>query len=54
MVIEIIGFSGLNFFPLIILSEKIVKCIIKFGRFVKILKDHLKNVEMNHHFQFLG
>jgi hypothetical protein len=54
MVNEIIGFGSLIFFPLIILNEKIVKCIIKFGRFVKILKDHLKSVEMNHHFQLLG
>jgi hypothetical protein len=52
MVDEIIGFGGLNFFQLIILNEKIIKCIIKFGRFMKILKNHLKSVEMNHHFQF--
>jgi hypothetical protein len=51
MIDEIIGFGGLNFFQLIILSEKIVKCIIKFDRCVKILNDHLKSVEMNHHFK---
>ncbi len=51
MVDEIIGFGSLNYFQLIILSEKIVKCVLKFDRFVKILNDHLKSVEMNHHFQ---
>jgi hypothetical protein len=35
MVDEINGLAGLNFFQLIILNEKIVKCIIKFGRFMK-------------------
>jgi hypothetical protein len=36
---EIVRFDGLNFFPLVILNELIVKCVIKFGRFAKILKD---------------
>jgi hypothetical protein len=52
MVDEIIGFGGQNYFQLIILSEKIIICIINFDRFVKILNDHLESVEMNHHFQF--
>ncbi len=34
-----IGFGGLNYF---FLSEKIVKCTIKFGRFLRISKDQWK------------
>jgi hypothetical protein len=36
---EIIEFGGLNFF-LVILNEKIIKYVIKFGRFENILEDH--------------
>jgi hypothetical protein len=40
MVNEITRFGGLNCFFLMILSEQIILCIIKFGMFVKILEDH--------------
>jgi hypothetical protein len=36
---EITRFGGVNVFFFVILSEKIVKCIIKLGRFVRILED---------------
>jgi hypothetical protein len=38
---EIVGFGGLNFF-LIIVNELIVKCLIRFGAFVRVLKDQWK------------
>ncbi len=38
----IIGFRGLNIFPLVISSELQVKCVIKFGKFVRILEDQWK------------
>ncbi len=34
--------GGLNFFFLVIISEFIVKCVIRFGRFVRILEDKWK------------
>ncbi len=37
MVNDIVGFGGFNYF-LIILNELIVKCVIGFGRFVRVLK----------------
>lgn len=37
-----LNFHGLNFF-LIILNETIVKCVIRFSRFVKKIKDQWKN-----------
>ncbi len=36
---EIVRFGDLIFVLKFILSELIIKCVIKFGRFVKILKD---------------
>jgi hypothetical protein len=39
---EIAGFGGLIFFFLVILSELGVKCVIGFGRFMRILKDRWK------------
>jgi len=36
---EIAGFGGLDFFFLDILSELIVKCVMRFSRFVRILED---------------
>jgi len=36
---EMIGFSGLNYF---FLSEKIVKCIVKYVRFLRISKEQWK------------
>jgi hypothetical protein len=38
---EIVGFGGLNFF-IIIFSELTVKCVIRFGAFVRVLKDQWK------------
>jgi hypothetical protein len=38
---EMIGFGGLKFF-LVILSEKIIKCVLKFCRFARISKDDWK------------
>jgi hypothetical protein len=42
MVNEIFAFGGLNWFILVILNETILRCVIKFGRFGRILKDHWK------------
>ncbi len=44
LVNKIVGFGGLNvlFFFLVILSELIITCVIRFGRFVKVLKDQWK------------
>jgi hypothetical protein len=39
---EIVRFGGLVFVLKIILSELIIKCVIGFGRFVKIPKDQWK------------
>jgi hypothetical protein len=38
MINEIVAFGGLNWFFLIILNEIILRCVIKFGRFVRIFK----------------
>jgi len=37
---EIVAFGGLNWFFLVLLNEITLRCVIKFGRFVRILKDH--------------
>jgi hypothetical protein len=39
---EIAGFGWFQFFFLVILSELIVKCVIRFGRFVNILENQWK------------
>jgi hypothetical protein len=46
---EITRFGSLNFIFLVIVSEKIIKSIINFSKFVKISEE---TVERNHHFQF--
>jgi hypothetical protein len=38
---EIVGFDDLIFVLNVVLSELIIKCVIEFGRFAKILKDQL-------------
>jgi hypothetical protein len=38
---EIVGFDDLIFVLHVVLSELIIKCVIEFGRLVKILKDQL-------------
>jgi hypothetical protein len=40
---EISGFDGLNLFSLVILSELADKCVIGFGRFVRISEDQWKS-----------
>jgi hypothetical protein len=42
MTSKIVGFYNLTFFLLIIFSELTTKCVIRFGRFVGILKNHWK------------
>jgi hypothetical protein len=42
MVNEITGFGILNLFILVILNENIIKCVINFGRLVRISKDQWK------------
>jgi hypothetical protein len=39
---EIVGFGVWKFFPLVILSELIIQCVIRFGRFMRILKHQWK------------
>lgn len=39
---QIVRFGDLIFVLKVILSELIIKCVIEFGRFVKILKDQWK------------
>jgi hypothetical protein len=40
---EIVGFDGLNFyFILVILSKLMMKCVIGFGMFVRVLEDQWK------------
>jgi hypothetical protein len=36
---EIVGFNGLIFFPLFFFNELTIKCVVRFGGFVKISKD---------------
>jgi len=39
MPMKIAGIGGANFFSLVICSELRVKCVIRFGGFVRILED---------------
>jgi hypothetical protein len=39
---EIAGFGGLNYYFLVILSELAIKCVIGFGKFVRISKEQCK------------
>jgi hypothetical protein len=48
---EIVGFGNSIFFFLIILSELLIKGVIRFGKFVKILNHEWKMVEKDQYFQ---